>query len=63
VAEQLAGPDTGTAGQLEDATRRPERVERVGHLPAAGSIEPLVKVIGGEGTVIGTLLRQELVLS
>jgi hypothetical protein len=63
VAEQLAGPGAGTAGQLQDAARRPERVERVSQLLAAGNIETLVKVVRSEGTVVSTLLGQELVLN
>ena len=63
VAEQLAGPGAGTAGELQDAARRAERVERVSQLGAAGKIEALVKVIRGKGTVVGTLFGQELVLN
>jgi hypothetical protein len=63
VAEQLGRPGTGAAGELEDAARRPERVERVSQLGAAGEIEALVKVIRGEGTVVGALFGQELVLN
>lgn len=39
MAEQLPGPGTGTAGELQDAVRRPKRVERVSQLVAAGKIE------------------------
>ena len=63
VTEQLTGPGAGTAGELEDAARRPERVERVSQLGAAGKIKALVKVVRGEGTVVGTLFGQELVLN
>jgi hypothetical protein len=63
VTEQLRRPGARTAGELQDAALRPERVERVSQLVAAGKIEALVKVIRGEGTVVGTLLGQELVLN
>src|SRR5581483_11399993 len=63
VAEQLAGPDAGTAGELEDAALRAERVERVTQLGAPGKIEDEVKIFRSEGTVVGTLLSQELVLN
>jgi hypothetical protein len=67
VAEELTGPDAGTAGKLENAASGPERVERVSQLgdqlAHAGNINALVKVVRGEGTVVGTLLRQELVLN
>jgi hypothetical protein len=55
--------DAGTAGELEDAARRPERVECVRQLGAAGKVKALVKVVPGEGTVVGTLLGQEPVLN
>ncbi len=63
VAQQLAGPFAGTAGELEDAARRPEPVERAREFRAAGKIEALVQVSGGKGTVVGTLFGQELVLN
>ncbi len=62
VPEQLAGPDAGTAGKLKNAAIRSERVKRVSQLGATGKIEALVKVVGGEGTVVGTLFAQEAVL-
>jgi hypothetical protein len=63
MAEQLAGPGAGTAGELQDAARRAERVERVSQLGAAGKIEAPVKVVRGQGTVVGTLSGQKLVLN
>jgi hypothetical protein len=63
MAEQLAGPDAGTAGKLKHAARRPERVERVIQLGAAWKIKALIKVFRGKDTVIGTLFGQELVLN
>ncbi len=62
MPEQLAGPDAGTAGKLKNAAIRSERVKRVSQLGATGKIEALVKVVGGEGTVVGTLFAQEAVL-
>ena len=63
MAEQLAGPGAGTAGELQDAARRPERVERVSQPGAAGKVEALVTVVRGQGTVVGTLSGQKLVLN
>ena len=63
MAEQLAGPGAGTAGELQDAARRPERVERVSQLGAAGKVEALVQVVRGQGTVVGTLSGQKLILN
>lgn len=62
VTKQLGDPGAGTAGQVKDAARRPERVKRLSQPGAAGKIGELVKVVRGEGTVVGTLLGQELVL-
>jgi hypothetical protein len=39
------------------------RVERVSQLGAAGKIEALVKVVRGQGTVVGALSGQKLVLN
>ena len=63
MAQELTGPHAGTAGELEDAASGPERIERARQLGAAGKIEALVKVVRGEGTVVGTLLREQPVLN
>ena len=63
MAEQLASSGAGTAGELQDAADRPERVERVPQRGAAGKAGALVKVVRGQGTVVGTLSGQKLVLN
>jgi hypothetical protein len=63
MAEQLPGPGTGTAGELQDAARWPERVKRASQLGAAGKIETLVKVVRSQGTVLGALPGQKPVLN
>ena len=62
MAEQLGGPGAWTAGEVEDAAFRPEFLERVSELFAAGKVEELVKVVRGEGAVVGTLLGKQPVL-
>jgi len=60
VPEQLAGPDPGTAGELQHAAARAECVKRCGQFIAAGKIQALVQVIRGQSPVVGDLLIEEL---
>jgi len=60
VAEQLAGPDPRTAGKLQHAAGRTERVKRFGQFVAAGKVQALVQVIRGQRPVVGDLLIEEL---
>ena len=59
MTEKLAGPCSGTAGEFEHASGRPERLKRFGHLVAAGKIQALAKVARGQGAVVGDLLIEE----
>jgi hypothetical protein len=42
VMEKLAGPHSGTAGEFEHASGRPECLKRLDHLTAAWKIQALV---------------------
>ena len=59
MAEQLAGPDPGTAGELEHAAGWLERIKRLGHFVAAGKVQALVQTVRGQGPVVGAQLIQE----
>jgi len=41
MTEKLAGPHSGTAGEFEHASGRPERLERLGQLVATRKIQAL----------------------
>jgi hypothetical protein len=58
----LAGPDSGTAGKLQDAAGRAECVERLSQFAAAGKIQALVQVVRGQRPVVGDLLIEEMIL-
>jgi hypothetical protein len=47
VAEKLAGPHAGAAGQFEHASGGPERLERFGQFVTAQKIEALVDYRNG----------------
>ena len=61
MTEQLAGPDSGTAGKLQHAAGRAERVKRFGQFIAAGKIQALVQVIRGQSPVVGDLFIEEMI--
>jgi hypothetical protein len=61
VAEQLAGPESGTAGKLQHVPGRAEYVKGFGQFIAAGKVQALVQIVRGQRPVVGDLLIEEIV--
>ena len=57
--EKLAGPHSGSASELEHASRRPECLERFGQFVASRQVQALVQVIAGKGPVVADLLIEK----